>query len=111
MTAKTIKKIHVPAYWPLEVGVQVSEKRGVLKEVKNVIIISDMPIMDEPEPISIPIDDIEVEVDIDIDDVAVPVAIAIVEVISMSMSICILAQYASVGERVLCECVKRFSNT
>lgn len=84
MTAKTIKKIHVPAYWPLLVGVQVSEKRGVLNEVKKVIIISDMPIMEEPEPMSI--EDMEVEVDMVI---PVVVAIDIVELMSISMSIMI----------------------
>lgn len=86
MTARTIRKIHVPAYWPLVVGVQVSEKRGVLKEVKKVMIMSDMDMVME-EPMSI--EDIEVEVDIDIDDVEV--AIDIVVLISMSISIFILA--------------------
>lgn len=78
-----------------------------MNEVKKVIIISDMPIMDEPEPISISIDDIEVEVDIDIDDVAVPVAIDIVELISMSISIFMLAQYST----VVSDCVERFQGS
>ncbi|PQE06942.1 hypothetical protein CJF32_00009202 [Rutstroemia sp. NJR-2017a WRK4] len=39
MAAKAIRNMQVPAYCPVEVGVQVIEKRGVLVEVKNVIAI------------------------------------------------------------------------
>jgi hypothetical protein len=46
MVAKTIRKMHVPAYWPVEFGVQAVEKRGVVVEVKKVIAISLMPIID-----------------------------------------------------------------
>ncbi|KAK6412657.1 hypothetical protein LTR95_017943 [Oleoguttula sp. CCFEE 5521] len=44
-TAKAIKKRQVPAYCPMLAGVQVIEKSGVVFEEKNVIIMSDMPIM------------------------------------------------------------------
>lgn len=84
MAARAIKKIHVPAYWPLLVGVQVSEKSGVLNEVKKVIIISDMPIMEESELISI--EDMDVEVDMDI-----PVVVAVEVIELMSISIMIVA--------------------
>lgn len=37
-----IKKMQVPAYWPFEVGAQSLAKRGVVKEVKKVMYMSDM---------------------------------------------------------------------
>jgi hypothetical protein len=39
MVEKTIRKIQVPAYCPVEVGVHEEEKRGVVVEVKKVIAI------------------------------------------------------------------------
>ena len=35
----------MPAYWPLVLGVQLIEKSGVVKDVKNVIAMDDMPII------------------------------------------------------------------
>lgn len=45
MAANTIKKIHVPAYWPVVSGVQFTENSGVVEEKKNVMAIESMPIM------------------------------------------------------------------
>jgi len=38
--------MQVPAYFPVESGVQADEKRGVVVEVKNVMAIMSMPIID-----------------------------------------------------------------
>ena len=45
IAANAIKKMHVPAYWPLVLGVQFIEKSGVAEEKKNVIAMKSMPIM------------------------------------------------------------------
>lgn len=37
--------MHVPAYWPVLLGVQVIEKSGVFAEMKNVIAMESMPII------------------------------------------------------------------
>jgi len=58
--------MQVPAYWPIELGVQDEEKRGVLVEVKKVMDIESIPII---VPIAIPSDDeLAVELAIDIPD-------------------------------------------
>jgi hypothetical protein len=95
MTARTIKKIQVPAYWPSEVGVQSSEKRGVLNEVKKVMIISDMVMVmeesdmpdvpdmpDMPDMESVAVDE-AMDIVMDMDPVDVAVAIDIDVVISL----------------------------
>lgn len=91
MTARTIKKIQVPAYWPSEVGVQSSEKRGVLNEVKKVMIISDMVIVmeesdmpDMPDMESVAVEEaMGIVMDMDPVDVAVAIAIDIDVAISL----------------------------
>lgn len=45
MAASTIRKIQVPTYWPVVLGVQPSEYSGVEVEVKKVIIISPIDMM------------------------------------------------------------------
>jgi hypothetical protein len=45
VVANTISAMHVPAYCPVEAGVQDLEKRGVLVEVKKVMAISFIPII------------------------------------------------------------------
>ncbi len=41
--------MQVPAYWPVVDGVQLAEKRGVVWELKKVIIMEDMGIIVESE--------------------------------------------------------------
>jgi hypothetical protein len=53
MADKSIRKMQVPAYFPVESGVQAEEKRGVFVEVKNVMAIISMPIIDVLEDMSI----------------------------------------------------------
>jgi hypothetical protein len=77
MSARAMRKIHVPAYWPSVVGLKAFEKRRVLVEVKNVIDMVDMDMEDgsvEEAMLSMPV---VVAVAIDI----------VVEVDDMSMSI------------------------
>lgn len=45
MIAKAIRNMHVPAYCPVELGVQDIEKRGVAVEVKKVMAIESIPII------------------------------------------------------------------
>ena len=77
IAARTIRKIHVPAYWPWESGVQFIEKRGVAEEKKNVMAMESMPIMEEEDigieelvapPMAMPdiVPDAGIDVDIDI---------------------------------------------
>ena len=47
--AIAIKKIHVPAYWPCDIGVQFIENSGVVEEKKNVIAMVSMPIIEEED--------------------------------------------------------------
>lgn len=44
MAARTMRKMHVPAYPPLLLGVHDEEYKGVMFEVKKTIDISDMVI-------------------------------------------------------------------
>ena len=44
IAANAIKKMHVPAYWPVVVGVHCIEKSVVLVEVKKAIAIESIPI-------------------------------------------------------------------
>jgi len=60
IVAKMMRNMQVALYWPVVVGIQDMEKRGVVVEVKNVMAILSIPIMDV-----IPIDP-SVEVDIGI---------------------------------------------
>jgi hypothetical protein len=60
MAAKAIRNMQVPAYCPVELGVQAMEKRGVLVEVKNVIAIESIDI------IVIPDDDIDMELSVEL---------------------------------------------
>lgn len=46
MAAKAIKKMHMPAYWPVVSGVQAIEYSGVVDEVKKVMAILDIPIIE-----------------------------------------------------------------
>jgi len=41
-----MRKMQVPAYWPGVLGCQAREKSGVLVEVKKVIVIEDMGMVD-----------------------------------------------------------------
>ena len=80
MAARTIRKMQVPVYWPVEVGVQVTEKRGVVAEVKKVIAMLDMPII-----VSGPVED--VEVGIAMPDIDMPLMLVDVVIdIDMSMA-------------------------
>lgn len=45
MNANVMRNMQVPAYGPAPVGVQAFEYSGVVVDVKNTIIISDIPIM------------------------------------------------------------------
>jgi hypothetical protein len=65
--------MHVPAYCPVEVGVQAMENSGVVDDVKNTMAISSMPIIVEPVPIGI---------DMPVD---VPMAIPVVAVAGIDM--------------------------
>ena len=51
--------MQVPAYWPVEVGVQCVEYKGVFVEVKNVMAMDEESGEEEEEPMLIP--DIEEE--------------------------------------------------
>lgn len=73
MKARAMMKIHVPAYCPSLSGIQLSEKRGVRKDVKKVMAMSDMGIMDMSLLSLMPVD-----------DVMAPVAVVVA---SMGMSI------------------------
>lgn len=53
IAARAIRKIHVPAYCPVDLGVQAIEKSGVVVDEKNVMAMSLMPIMLLEEDISI----------------------------------------------------------
>lgn len=46
MSEMMMRKMQVPAYCPVFVGVQVMENRGVLVDVKKVMAMSFIPIMD-----------------------------------------------------------------
>lgn len=84
MAAKTMRKIQVPAYTPVDVGVHAFEKSGVVVEAKKVIaimligIIVSVPISIEPgdavaEPIGMDMDMLAiwpVAVGIDIESIA-----------------------------------------
>lgn len=59
MVEKTIRNMHVPAYSPVELGIQDMEYRGVLVDLKNVMVIWSIPI------IAMPDDEIPVELGID----------------------------------------------
>lgn len=74
MAARTIKKMQVPAYWPVVLGDQASEYRGVLMELKKTIIMSPIDIM-PMEFMSMP----------DMEASAVEEAIMLPEVIVMDM--------------------------
>lgn len=50
--ANAIKNMHVPAYWPVVVGVHAIEKSGVLVEVKKVMAIESIPIIDMESMVS-----------------------------------------------------------
>ncbi|RAR01527.1 hypothetical protein DDE82_006406 [Stemphylium lycopersici] len=77
--ASTMRKMHVPAYCPESLGVQVVENRGVLVEVKKVMAMVDMSIfMDEEDDMSM----LEVEVGM---ETSVMVAIDMV-ILFMSMA-------------------------
>lgn len=45
MNASAMRNMQVPAYVPAPVGVQAFEYNGVVVDVKNTIIMSDMPII------------------------------------------------------------------
>lgn len=49
VSVRRIRKMQVPAYWPVEVGVQSVEYKGVFVEVKNVMIIDEEPMPDIEE--------------------------------------------------------------
>lgn len=51
---RKMRKMQVPAYWAVEVGVQCVEYRGVVVEVKNVMAIMEEPGEEEEEPMSMP---------------------------------------------------------
>ncbi|KXT03720.1 hypothetical protein AC578_5141 [Pseudocercospora eumusae] len=71
-----MRKMHVPTYWPVVFGVQLSEYRGVDVEVKKVIIMSAMPIIIEPPPISIdPCPDMS-----DVEDAMAPLEVAVMDI-------------------------------
>jgi hypothetical protein len=89
MSARAMRKIHVPAYWPSVVGLKAFEKRRVLVEVKNVIDMVDMDMDIDVSDTSMPdMEDGSVEEAMLSMPVVVAVAIDIVvEVDDMSMSI------------------------
>ena len=89
MTARTTRKMQVPAYWPFKVRVQPSEKRGVLKDVKNVIDISDMDML-------ISIDDpVEVAMDFPVFVAAIVIAIpVVVDLVILDISMFIIVATA-----------------
>ncbi|KAF2095959.1 hypothetical protein NA57DRAFT_59022 [Rhizodiscina lignyota] len=77
MVAKAIRNLQVPAYCSVELGVQDEEWRGVLVEVKNVIVIESIPIiiilddedmgMELPVELAMDIPDMVFVGDVDID--------------------------------------------
>ncbi|KIW07055.1 uncharacterized protein PV09_01946 [Verruconis gallopava] len=62
MAERAMRNMHVPAYWPVEFGVQVDEKRGVVVDAKNVIAIVSISIIPD-EDISAAFDEEEVAID------------------------------------------------
>jgi hypothetical protein len=75
MVAKAIRYMHVPAYCPVEFGVQDREYNGVLVEVKNVMAMDSIPIIVELDD-----DDTGVELAIDIPDMAL-VGVADIDIV------------------------------
>jgi len=74
MAAKAIRKMQVPAYCPVELGIQDMEYRGVVVEVKNVMAMEFMPI--------IVVSDEELAVDVAMDMSAmVLVAAAVIDIV------------------------------
>ena len=70
----------MPAYSPCEEGVQVVAYRGVLKEVKKVIAMSDMYIIEEDISMSI-----ELDVEVGMDMVWVAVVICDMSIMASSI--------------------------
>jgi len=83
IVANAIRKMHVPAYWPVEAGVQAMEKRGVVVEVKNVIAIESIPIIEEEDE-SMDID-VEEAMDMSIVEVAADAMVVVMLMPDMSM--------------------------
>ncbi|KXT17620.1 hypothetical protein AC579_10166 [Pseudocercospora musae] len=88
--ARKIRKTHVPTYWPVVFGVQLSEYRGVDVEVKKVIIMSDMPIIIELPLMSIdPCPDIS-----EVEDAMAPLEVAVMD---MDIELISIFQFVLVG--------------
>lgn len=51
---RKMRKMQVPAYWAVDVGVQCVEYRGVVVEVKNVMAMDEETGEEEEEPMSMP---------------------------------------------------------
>lgn len=51
---RKMRKMQVPAYWAVEVGIQCVEYRGVVVEVKNVMAMDEEAGEEEEEPMSMP---------------------------------------------------------
>ena len=80
--AKMIRNMQVPAYCPVDLGVQAQENRGVVDDVKNTIPIESIPIMSMDGDVDIGIDML-VELGMAIPDI--PVAVAVIDIESMFM--------------------------
>jgi hypothetical protein len=89
MTASAMMNIQVPAYCPFVPGVHSAEKRGVLKETKNVIAMSAM-LIDISES---DMEDMDEDVDVAM-DMAVVVADIVMSDISIFAVMCSAARTA-----------------
>lgn len=96
--ARTIRKTHVPAYCPALFGIQLSEYRDVVVEVKKVIIMASIPII-VPAEVDVGIEPSD-ELDIAIPDIIADGVVDVVEVILIPlipfMSILLIALIAVV---------------
>lgn len=85
ISASMMRKMQVPAYWPLFIGVHAAENSGVVVDVKNDIVISDMDIIDV----------------MDVDDEEVDEAMAMLVVLAaMAVLVVILISIVAEGKKV-----------
>jgi hypothetical protein len=98
VVAKMMRNMHVALYWPVVAGVQDIEKRGVVVEVKKVMAILSIPIMDVDV---IPVDP-SVEVDMGISAIVVVGDIDIdISMFILKGAICAILENGSVKLRIM----------
>lgn len=82
MAAKAMRNIQVPAYCPIDFGIQERENKGVVVDVKKVMAIAFIPIISSVDDMSIA----PVELGIAIPDIAL-VGVPDVDIVMPSISI------------------------